>query len=98
MPIDTKLYPDNWKELAVSVKEASGWKCQYCGKRCYKPGERPENLTRSQWTSNILQVHHRDFNCSNNCPNNLIALCSACHLNVHRDRYSEVSPGQLSLF
>ncbi len=98
MPIDSRRYPKNWKALALSVKEAAGWKCQCCGKQCYRPGERPENLTRSEWTANILQVHHRDFNCSNNCSNNLTSLCSACHLNVHRGRYSSVSPGQLSLF
>ncbi|MDJ0903593.1 MAG: HNH endonuclease [Xenococcus sp. MO_188.B8] len=98
MPIDSKRYPDNWKELALSVKKLVNYECQCCGKRCYKPGERPENQTRSEWTANILQVHHRDFNCFNNRSNNLIALCSACHLNVHRSRYSDVSPGQMSLF
>ena len=98
MPIDSRRYPDNWKELALSVKKLVNYECQCCGKRCYKPGERPENQTRSEWTANILQVHHRDFNCSNNRSNNLIALCSACHLNAHRSRYSPVSPGQLSLF
>ncbi len=98
MPIDSKRYPDNWKELALTMKKLVNYECQCCGKRCYKPGERPENLTRSEWTANILQVHHRDFNCSNNRSSNLIALCSACHLNVHRSRYSDVSPGQLSLF
>ncbi len=50
--------------------ESYGWRCQYCGKRCYKPGERPENLTRSEWTANILPVHHRDLNYSDNCSNN----------------------------
>ena len=98
MPIDSKRYPKNWNSLALAVKEAAGWKCQCCGKQCYRPGERPERLTRSEWTANILQVHHRDFNCFNNLSNNLIALCSTCHLNVHRSKYSDVSPGQLSLF
>ncbi|MGK7937866.1 MAG: hypothetical protein AB4206_19040 [Xenococcaceae cyanobacterium] len=47
MPIDSSKYPDNWKELALIVKERNNWCCSCCGKRCYKPGERPENLTRS---------------------------------------------------
>ena len=97
MPIDAQRYPKNWKELALSVKEAAGWRCECCGKQCYRPGE-PKNLSRAEWSADILQVHHRDFNCSNNCSNNLIALCSACHLNAHRSSYSPVSPGQLSLF
>jgi hypothetical protein len=49
MPIDPSLYPDNWKELALKVKESQNWQCQCCGKKCYEPGERPDNLTRSEW-------------------------------------------------
>ena len=49
MPIDLTRYPDNWTSLALKVKEAADWQCQCCGKRCYKPGEKPEDLTRSQW-------------------------------------------------
>ena len=46
MPINTSFYPSNWKELALTVKESKNWCCECCGKRCYKPGQRPENLTR----------------------------------------------------
>ncbi len=98
MPIDLKRYPDNWNELALSVKEAAGWRCEGCGKQCYRPGERPENLIRSQWMANILQVHHRDYDPTNNSPSNLLPLCSVCHLNVHKSKYSSFSEGQLSLF
>ena len=98
MPIDSSLYPDNWKELTLIVKEAANWQCQCCGKRCYKPGEKPEHLTRSQWTANTLQVHHRNHDPSQNQLSNLQAVCAACHLDLHRSRYSPVSEGQLKLF
>lgn len=98
MPIDSSLYPDNWKELALMVKERNNWRCSCCDKRCYKPGERPENLTRSEWAANILQVHHRNHNTKDNRLSNLLPVCSACHLNLHRSPYSPVSPGQLKLF
>lgn len=98
MPIDTSKYPKDWKKIALSVKEAANWQCQYCGKKCYKPGERPEHLTRSEWTANILQVHHRNYDPSVNELSNLQCACSACHLNLHRSKVSPVSPGQLSLF
>ena len=40
-------YPDNWKELALAVKEAANWQCQRCGRLCLKPGEAlPNNLKR----------------------------------------------------
>ena len=48
MTIDKKRYPDKWKELALSVKEAAGWRCQCCNRSYYKPGERPEGITRSE--------------------------------------------------
>ncbi len=98
MPVNPSLYPDNWKELALIVKENSNWCCSCCGKQCYRPGEIPENLTRSEWTANILQVHHRNHDPSQNQFSNLQAVCSACHLDLHRSRYSPVSPGQLSLW
>lgn len=98
MPIDSRKYPKNWKELSLAVKEESNYCCSCCGKKCYKPGEIPPNLTRSEWSGAILQTHHKDFNSSNNNSDNLISLCSVCHLQVHRGKYSSVSPGQLSLW
>jgi hypothetical protein len=98
MPIDTSLYPDNWKELAMRVKVSQNWQCQCCGKKCYEPGEKPEDLSRSQWTADILQVHHRNHNPEDNRIENLQSVCAACHLNLHRSPYSSVSPGQLSLW
>ena len=95
MPVDSSLYPDNWKEIATRVKEAARWQCQCCGKKCYRPGERPDNLTRSEWTGAILQVHHRNHNPEDNRLSNLMSVCAACHLNLHRSPYSPVSPGQL---
>ncbi len=45
-----------------------------------------------------LQVHHRNHDTQDNRLSNLISVCAACHLNLHRGRYSSVSPGQLKLF
>ncbi|MGK7897865.1 MAG: hypothetical protein AB4372_30670 [Xenococcus sp. (in: cyanobacteria)] len=61
MPIDLTRYPDNWTDLALKVKEAAGWCCSCCGKKCYKPGEIPDNLRRSEWTANILQVQGFEY-------------------------------------
>ena len=98
MPVNLKLYPKNWHTIALSVKVAADWQCQCCGKKCYEPGERPNNLKRSEWTADILQVHHRNHDPSQNQVSNLQAVCAACHLNLHRNRYSPVSEGQLSLW
>lgn len=31
MPINKKDYPDNWPSISLSVREAAGWKCEWCG-------------------------------------------------------------------
>jgi hypothetical protein len=28
MPVNPRLYPDNWNNLALEVKEAAHWQCQ----------------------------------------------------------------------
>ncbi|MFM2310936.1 MAG: hypothetical protein RLZZ04_212 [Cyanobacteriota bacterium] len=98
MPVNPSLYPDNWQELARTVKESNNWRCGCCGKKCYEPGARPENLTRSEWTADILQVHHRNHDTRDNRLSNLLSVCAVCHLSLHRGRYSSVSEGQLSLW
>ena len=98
MPVNLSLYSDDWKEIALKVKEASQWQCQCCGKKCYRPGEKPDKLTRSEWTADILQVHHKNHDTRDNRLSNLLSVCAACHLNLHRSKYSPVSEGQLSLW
>lgn len=98
MPLDLTRYPDNWTDLTLQVKETADWRCSCCGKKCYRPGEKPQRLTRSEWTADILQVHHRNHNTQDNRLSNLMAVCAACHLGLHRSKFSPVSEGQLSLF
>merc|ERR1712178_318575 len=48
-----------------------------------------------------LQTHHWDRDPSNSSEDNLICVCTGCHLDLHRGyrgRLSNVSEGQLSLF
>ncbi len=98
MPIDSRRYPKDWTNLALKVKEAAGWRCECCSRPCYKPGERPKELTRSEWTVNTLSVHHRNHKPEDNRLENLLAVCTVCHLAMHRGGNGNVSPGQLSLF
>lgn len=99
MPIYRKRYADNWEEIARAIKEASLWRCQHCGQNCLRPGEKPKGLSRSEWTVRTLSVHHANFTPEDNRIENLIPLCTPCHIAVHgraRGR-SNTSPGQLEL-
>lgn len=97
MPIYRQRYPENWSDIALAVKESSGWRCRHCGRQCLRPGE-TKNLTRSEWTAATLCVHHANFTPEDNRPENLIPLCTPCHLALHTRGKGNVSPGQLSLF
>lgn len=72
-------YPEEWLEIANTVKDAAGWCCEHCG--------RPDD-----WASGrVLTVHHIDGVKSECALGNLVALCQRCHLHWQA-RYV---PGQM---
>ncbi len=91
-------YPSDWKTIAHTIKDHARWRCAKCGMQCIKPGEDVSKLSMKERRARTLQVHHSDYNHSNSDPNNLIPLCSPCHLSYHQGGRGNVSPGQLSLF
>lgn len=74
MPMERDRYPDNWKEIALAVKEAASWRCQECGKQCRRPGEPFDTHKR---TLTVAHLNHTPEDCSKV---NLKALCAPCHL------------------
>ena len=38
MPIDLSLYPKNWNQIALSIKQSANWRCEECGRPCRPPG------------------------------------------------------------
>lgn len=99
MPMRAELYPENWSVIALTIKANANWTCQLCHKPCIKSGDSTPGLSTSEKARRILSVHHRDRNPTNNHASNLMALCTPCHLGVHRgDRYGrKVHPDQLAL-
>lgn len=74
MPMNRRLYPDDWDEIAHQVKAEANWICEECGRHCYRPGEKVSNRQF------VLTVHHKDHDPGNCDRENLIALCTPCHL------------------
>lgn len=72
MPMEKERYPANWKQIALEIKEAAGWKCEQCGKQCRKPGEPFDTHKRT------LTVAHMDHTPENVAKSNLKALCAPC--------------------
>ncbi|ULG90669.1 hypothetical protein FH593_20435 (plasmid) [Leptospira interrogans] len=46
-PENKKLYPSNWKEISLSIRNRAGNKCEWCGVRNKKWVQRTENAV---WT------------------------------------------------
>ncbi|MBD2441357.1 HNH endonuclease [Nostoc sp. FACHB-110] len=92
------VYPPNWKQIAIALKDACNWRCTRCDRLCLRPEEKAPHLTLSQRKAYTLQVHHWNRDPSDNRLENLVCLCSGCHLYYHRFGRGNVSPGQLSLF
>lgn len=69
-PTGSVGYPDDWREIALRIKEMAGWVCERCAA--------PHNVH----TNHVLTVHHLDGD-KGNCEDwNLAALCQRCHLTV----------------
>jgi hypothetical protein len=92
MPMKRKLYPKNWEEIALAVKNESEWTCEKCGKVCRMPGERLTAFCKriNEWRAvankpqsfTLTCAHYPDRDPANCARENLIALCAPCHLKI----------------
>ena len=86
MGMDIKQYPPDWNEIARSIKDAAGWRCEWCG---VEHGATRINLKGKPYRV-ILTCAHLNHTPSDCSMENLRALCSACHLryDVHLHRFN----------
>jgi len=63
----SRLDPASYETLRLQVLLRDGWRCQWCG------------------TMSNLEVHHKQFrsHSGHDSEENLITLCSDCHLTMH---------------
>lgn len=53
MPMDRRLYPDNWDELALEIKTEANWCCTECGRPCRQPGESFDDFLKRCWNPSL---------------------------------------------
>ena len=68
-------YHQEWPEISKYVRLLFNHHCARCGKDCSNPSN----------SRDLLQVHHIDENPGNNQLENLIPLCSVCHLQIEKE-------------
>lgn len=83
MPMEKERYPQNWKQIALEIKEKADWKCQKCGKQCRRPGEPFDTHKRT------LTVAHLNHTPEDISPENLKAMCAPCHLRYDAQHHAE---------
>ena len=83
------LYPKNWKEISLAIRQRANWQCEVCCKSCRRPGESleifasraglPAELHQNpqRWCLTVAHLNHEPSDCS---PENLKAMCAPCHL------------------
>ena len=94
--IKLSRYPQDWKAIALAKKQSVNWTCEQCGRKCLESGVKSK-LSVSEKKRWELSVHHADYDPTNNSPENLIALCSTCHLSKHLRQRGNITPGQLKI-
>jgi hypothetical protein len=79
------MYPKDWKDRALAVKEAAAWKCTKCG--------HPHDVENGY----VLTVHHMNGNKKDCSMSNLVAVCQRCHLRLQQYT-AAIGAGQFNLF
>lgn len=98
MPMQKSLYPLDWPQIALRLKEAANWTCQICGAR---RGEQQENQ-HGELVDVQIGVMHLDHDPWNRHARLQVA-CRVCHLHYDgKDRRRKrvmmaIARGQLVL-
>lgn len=70
--ISFKLYPQEWTEtLKRSIRERDNYVCKVCS---------------TTYNDREFHVHHINYDKKNCNPNNLITLCTSCHVKTNKNR------------
>jgi hypothetical protein len=86
-------YPTDWPAISQSIKKRSGWRCECTGEcgidhggRCEERHRVPALCFRGRVILTVAHLDHQPESCA---PENLRAMCQACHLRYDRDHHAE---------
>lgn len=74
MPMDPSRYPENWREISLTVRTKAGWRCQRCGI------EQGSTATKSGRPVVLTVAHTGPHKHDKHDLSSLEALCQKCHL------------------
>jgi len=85
-PLTKAKYPKDWRTISEETISQRHGLCQKCGIEC-------DGV-------HVLTVHHKDYDPSNNNPDNLEVLCQGCHFRrqIEDKKYGLRSPAQMEMF
>lgn len=75
-PENKKRYPKNWKEIRAAILERAHNCCEFCGRKNHSHFWNEKTGKLVQVVLTIAHLDHMPENCD---PENLRALCQACH-------------------
>ena len=82
MPIDYKLYGEQFKKLSRELRKYG--RCANCGAANKSVYSTPTLKGTLKIKTVVLTVHHLNGNIADNDLNNLLPLCQKCHFQAHR--------------
>lgn len=96
MPFDRTLYPQDWPAISRRIRDRSGGRCEGpIGRdrtddaaRCTARDRLPHPRTGSRVILTVAHQNHQPMDCS---PQNLWAVCQACHLAHDRANHVRVA-------
>jgi len=77
-PENLKRYPTNWKDVAASIRQRAGNRCEGSPAYpdCRAANGEPHPITSSRVVLTVAHLDHVPENCD---PQNLRAWCQRCH-------------------
>ncbi|HVB20567.1 MAG TPA: hypothetical protein VNG51_01295 [Ktedonobacteraceae bacterium] len=96
MPFQRERYPPEWKALSLARREQAGWRCEWCGaeqgiwRRGVKGTRYRVVLTVAHLGTPYADGRPGNKHEKRDCrPENLAALCQACHLRYDVDEHCQ---------